>query len=258
MTARVSIVRLAVASVSSLAFYQAAAGVLAVVLLSGVVAELRSLRGDDSDTAGKRWVEASFYVFVLSCLVVIVGEVTALNVLADPPASDAQQLTVGVAVLAGLVFAPMNAALSVWRRLPGDSGARGRIGAAVAGLGVVAVTFVTYSVIDTNVSGRPGLGSSTVGYRVAGTCANGRCGLNVHSRPRTQARRVGQLRDRDVITIVCQSSGGLVRAEYAPQRSRVWDQLDDGNWVSDLFVTTGGPIGGFDPDLPRCAARPQA
>lgn len=94
---------------------------------------------------------------------------------------------------------------------------------------------------------------TTYDLYVSGTCPNGgACGLNEHTGPGLLTpipKHDVSFADGDVVHVVCQRRGGWVRAGHGA-RSNVWDKLDDGLWVSDLFVTpaSGQPA----PSVPLC------
>lgn len=71
--------------------------------------------------------------------------------------------------------------------------------------------------------------------------------LNERSAPSTSASIVGSLSYGSAVDITCQTSGSLVYA------STVWDQLTNGRYVSDYFMSTPG-IDGFSSNIPRCGS----
>ncbi|MGK3989097.1 hypothetical protein WME99_38990 [Sorangium sp. So ce136] len=84
-------------------------------------------------------------------------------------------------------------------------------------------------------------------YQVYNT---GGLGVRVRSCPNTDADSPYRLSQGASVAIVCQIRGErVVDGRYA---SDVWDQLDDGNFVSDLYINTPG-IGDFSPGIPQCA-----
>ena len=89
-------------------------------------------------------------------------------------------------------------------------------------------------------------------FYVAGTCADGLCGLNKRSGPGYSAySKVGVLVDGDAVDIACQTTGEWVHPNRGTP-SNVWDRLTDGSYVTDVYVTTGGKGGAFTPPIPRC------
>jgi hypothetical protein len=86
-------------------------------------------------------------------------------------------------------------------------------------------------------------------FAVYGTCLSHGCGLKQRSGPGPAFREVAtRLNDGELVLVVCQTSG-----PPPPRvRSRVWDRLRNGNYVSDAFVNTPNRAGGFSEELPRC------
>jgi hypothetical protein len=85
-------------------------------------------------------------------------------------------------------------------------------------------------------------------FPVYGTCLTGGCGLKQHTRPNpSSAVSADRLKDGARILVVCQVEGP------APPgvKSRVWDRLPTGLYVSDAFVFTPAS-GRFSSILPRC------
>jgi len=87
-------------------------------------------------------------------------------------------------------------------------------------------------------------------FHVVDTCGAGSCRLTRRATPEAGGRAVGALAEGAALTIECQVSGGLVTARAG--RSRIWNRLPGGSWVSDLYVDTPG-TSGFTDGLPRCA-----
>jgi hypothetical protein len=89
-------------------------------------------------------------------------------------------------------------------------------------------------------------------YHVEGTQANGSGFLNECPEPSPCSGKnpVGRLREGDPAYIECQTKGD--RAEtIGGETSRVWDRLDSGAFVSDLYVNTSG-AGHFSKKIDRC------
>jgi surface antigen len=61
--------------------------------------------------------------------------------------------------------------------------------------------------------------------------------LSVRARPRSDARKIGRLKDGRRIRIVCQTRGDVMTGRYGT--SRVWDRLAGGGFVTDTYVYTG-------------------
>ncbi len=90
---------------SNLGFYQAAAGVLAVLLLTGVLGELRAIRDERDDTGGySPWERRRIAAFFGVWLAVFLGEIVTFNVLAAArPAKFWEQIAVEVALAFGFL-----------------------------------------------------------------------------------------------------------------------------------------------------------
>lgn len=91
-------------------------------------------------------------------------------------------------------------------------------------------------------------------YTVAGTCADLTCRLRQHVAPSTESSFAGAklLRDGTKVRIRCQVVGGPVYLHHGHGASVIWDQLENGRYVSDLFLNTAR-YGTFDPALQRCS-----
>jgi hypothetical protein len=89
-------------------------------------------------------------------------------------------------------------------------------------------------------------------FTVYGTCAAGACGLNERVAPSPLSRKIGMLQDGTAIGVICQTLG--YRMHASGNSSRVWDQLANSAFVSDLYVTTPGS-GAFSMQLRRCPAK---
>jgi hypothetical protein len=89
-------------------------------------------------------------------------------------------------------------------------------------------------------------------YQVYGSCAAGECGLNERRSPSLDASEVGRLPDGSEAEVVCQLAGAPL--EVDGHKSRVWDRLSNGAYVSDLFLTTPAR-GTWSRHLPHCPAR---
>ena len=73
--------------------------------------------------------------------------------------------------------------------------------------------------------------------------------VNERSGPGTSYSVVGLLPNGSTIEIACQTSGSLVIT------NSVWDQLNNGSYISDYYTTTPVP-NNFSPQIPRCASSP--
>ena len=71
--------------------------------------------------------------------------------------------------------------------------------------------------------------------------------LNVRSGPGTTYSIVRVLAEGAKVPIFCQASGSSVTGPYGT--TRIWDNIDDGEYVSDAYVNTGAD--GYI--APRCS-----
>lgn len=96
-------------------------------------------------------------------------------------------------------------------------------------------------------------GVATFEHRVQYTCLDGPCGLTVRSGPGYSAfAPIGSLADGSVVRIVCQGFGEIVGPSPSTgASSAVWDRLDSGGWVSDLYIDTPN-VGQLSPPIPQC------
>jgi hypothetical protein len=85
-------------------------------------------------------------------------------------------------------------------------------------------------------------------YSISWTCTEG-CAVAVRSGPTTTSAVVGRIDEGDAVSVWCQTIGPVVHSGGVS--SPVWDQLRDGDWVPDVYVTTP-THGGFTPGLPSC------
>jgi hypothetical protein len=92
----------------------------------------------------------------------------------------------------------------------------------------------------------------TFPHHVYHTCANGACGLHLHSSPSLSAPVTGVRNDGDEVFVVCQTSGDQVYGSDGSS-STVWDKLSEGNYAADYYVDTAGTRGAFSPPIPQCA-----
>jgi uncharacterized protein YraI len=61
--------------------------------------------------------------------------------------------------------------------------------------------------------------------------------LNVRSGPSTSYRVVRVLPEGSKVPIFCQTPGQTITGPYGT--SNIWDNIDDGQYVSDAYVNTG-------------------
>jgi len=87
-------------------------------------------------------------------------------------------------------------------------------------------------------------------YRVYGTCADGKCGLNLRSGPGySHYAVVGVRLDADPVNIACQTRGE--RVSNGRSSSSVWNRLENGAWASDFYINTPN-VDAFTPPIPQC------
>jgi len=92
----------------------------------------------------------------------------------------------------------------------------------------------------------------TYPYAVYHTCANGACGLKLHSGPGYTSYSVTRtLVDGDAVNIVCQTRGESVSGTDGSS-SDVWDKTAQGDYAADFYIDTPGTTGSFSPPIPQC------
>lgn len=92
-------------------------------------------------------------------------------------------------------------------------------------------------------------------HHVYHTCADGACGLRLHTSPSVNAPVLGTRNDGDEVDLVCQTTGDVVTG-LDGSGSNVWDKLADGSYASDFYIDTSGTNGAFSPPIPRCSSSP--
>lgn len=228
----------------SFLFYQAAASVFAVLLLTGVVGEIRELRGQMSERSTlSTSLRRLLFGLTAILIVVMAGELIALLVLLESPSSPAewQQVAVGACLGVSVLGIPLLALAPILGRLGRELGLIGRVLLASLLLALLAAgIYLLYTAIHRPVPHR---------YQVFGTCVAGACGLNERSRPTIHSRRVGRVQDGDIVEIECQVRGEKVITPEGAS-SRLWDKLTDGRYVSDVSVDTPS-IGSSIPACPH-------
>lgn len=219
-----------------LAFYQVAASVFVVLLLTGVAGEIRDLRGERTEgkprVLSRRYTAAVGLVFAA----LVAGELLALSVLLEPPAHAWQQWSVALCLLASVLGVPTLIVQSLWEERFREFRRRlslvfGAIVIALVGIaGYLAFVAITHSPANHT-------------YHVYGTCASTKpggmpeCGLNERSLPTSHSKRLRELHDGEKVSIACQTTGGEVR-DPSGGSSIVWDRLDSGGYITDLYVDT--------------------
>ncbi len=160
-------------SLPNTGFYQAAAGVLAVLLIAGVVAELRGARDRYDSPLVSRRRDRAFLAFLVLWGVVLVGELATFTVLLRDQSTGLFQATVGVSLIVGLIGIPGLAIYDVIGHLPVASTARRRaVRAAAVGV-VLALALVAALAIESQLTGKPAIGSPANPQRTAGQIEQG-------------------------------------------------------------------------------------
>ena len=113
---------------------------------------------------------------------------------------------------------------------------------------VVVLAIAVGSLAATTVSA-----DAATAYKVQGTDGT----LAEQSQPATN-HFVKWLHEGDTVQVVCQvNNGGTDTGDggnFPWQSSRTWDQLTDGNWVYDHFITTQAQgTDGYSPGVAHCA-----
>lgn len=232
---------------SSLVFYQAAAAAFPVLLLTGIVGELRDIRSRLSSEYGplSRALRAQLIGMAVLLAFVMAGELVALKVLLDPPAAKPEQIAVSVFLAITVTGIPILMLISLGEYRPREMRL---VGSVVIGLVLLLVVGTLLYLVATALEKDP----KTFTYHVYGTCAAGACGLNERKAASLESEPLGQLRDGDEVEVVCQKRGGAVEAPNG-LRSKVWDKLSNGAFVSDVAVDTpsvGSQIPACEPPPP--------
>jgi hypothetical protein len=143
-------------------FHQAAASLLAVLLLTGAITEARNTREQSSDDWEKnRWNRRSLFGFICLSLVVLVGELASLTVLLRQSASEELQLIVGVSLILGLLGVPGLVLVGVAREVVGVESVRRWIHLASLIAAIVAAAVVASFLAPSLINGEPGVGTPT-------------------------------------------------------------------------------------------------
>lgn len=83
-------------------------------------------------------------------------------------------------------------------------------------------------------------------YHVVGTS-----GLDERSAPSASSTKLGTLSDGTTVYIACQAQGISYTTGGSPASDTIWDQLTNGDFVADYWVSTPD-VGKFSPGIPRC------
>jgi hypothetical protein len=156
---------LALASSSTLglpnsSFYQTAAALLGVLLLTGVVTEVRATRDQSlADWSANQWSRWSLDCFLALSVVVLVGELAALTVLLRQEASPILQAIVGVSLILGLVGVPGLVFMGVARDVVGSTVVMRWVRITSINAAVIAGVVVALFVLPSIFTGSPGVGT---------------------------------------------------------------------------------------------------
>jgi cutinase-like protein len=92
--------------------------------------------------------------------------------------------------------------------------------------------------------------ATTYTYAVAGACVFDTCALEKWNGPGKSFEPVGSVGEGEPVKVVCQTVGEIVAGENGLS-SDIWDQLDDGAFVPDYYVSTPG-AGAPSAPIPSC------
>jgi hypothetical protein len=87
-------------------------------------------------------------------------------------------------------------------------------------------------------------------HLVTGTCAASTCALAAWSGPGTKFEHVGSVADGEQVGVVCQTVGETITGSNGVS-SHIWDELDDGTYVSDFYLNTPN-VDAPSPPIPSC------
>lgn len=231
-------------------FYGAAAGTL-LALIALHVAEAQGI--GKQMVAARMGREDSSYIQRIPkgvigpiTLYLVAGELTALRVLSEGYASRWEPVVVWTSVTVGLVSVACTVAIATSEIRRNDALIATFSHAKKWGPPIVGV--IVGLVASPLVWGKQFSGAT---FSVYGTCLEGGCGLKQRSGPGRDFREIDssdRLPDDKQVHVVCQAPGPPPKG----YKSRVWDQLPNGLYVSDAFVDTPNRSGGFSEGLPRC------
>jgi hypothetical protein len=140
-------------------FYQAAASLLGVLLLTNAITEVRATRGNDHQS--DRWIRRSIAGFLALSVIVLVGELAALTVLIRQTTTPLLQFVVGAALILGLTGVPGLVFLGVVRELVGSESVTRWVRMAAISTAAVAIGVVGGFALPPLFTGKPGVGTPT-------------------------------------------------------------------------------------------------
>jgi hypothetical protein len=121
----------------------------------------------------------------------------------------------------------------------------GRISRRVAG-GLLALSVVGGAAIATITSTAAQAAAPAGPYHVVGST-----GLYERSAPASASTKLGTLSNGTTVYISCQAQGISYSTGGSPATDSIWDQLTNGDFVADYWVSTPY-VGKFSPNIPRC------
>jgi hypothetical protein len=220
-------------------------GLLGLLLVEarGIADQLAEKRRGALQHGHVRRMPVRFMVPVL--LTVCVGDAMAFYVLWRGDAELWHAVIVWISLAVGLLSMLLAGVVMLievkgWRWGPAMRGVRRW---APLALGAITGLIVAAVASGTNIGGAR--------FAVYGTCLSGGCGLKQRAGPGSDFPEVDprdRIVDGTLVLVVCQTSGLPPRRV----RSRVWDRLPNGRYVSDAFINTPNRAGGFSEGLPRC------
>jgi hypothetical protein len=237
-------------------FYANATVVLVAMLITWLVAEgpkfrkdLTKTRTGDPRAAPARYLPKGWMLTV--AIAIVAGIVSSLWVQFQEHASWWEPIVVWMALGLGLVAATFSLVLNVYERDELNNALLQTLRVAKR-RGAFAVA-VVFGVLASPLFHKQPVRYVGAKFAVSGTCLSGGCGLKQRIGPGPGFREVKphkRLPDGTLVLVMCQTSGPSPQGKPR-YTSRVWDHLDNGNYVSDAFVDTPNRSG-FSSGLPRC------
>ena len=238
-------------------FYATTTSVLLALLITWLVAEARGLRADliaelTASDVTSRIGRIPGGSMLAVAIVLAVGALTALRVQFRGEADSWEEILIWAALGLGFVGVAFSLVLNV---LATSEITRNEALVRTLGIGkksVPATVALVFGVLASPLFHKDQLRLAGAKFAVYGTCLTGGCGLKQRRGPGPafpEVNRSERLKDGEQVLVVCQTSGPPPKGSY---KSRVWDLLPNGHYVSDVFVDTPNRHGGFSSGLPRC------
>jgi hypothetical protein len=236
-------------------FYQTTSE-LFVGLLVAVLLRAELIDGDDRDEHLTSNARRRGGLVAAISLAMAAGELVSLLVLFSSHGTVSTHIIVGVAALIGIIGTATPAVLTIMSRVLGTKKLHRsllQMAWSLATVLCVGAFGLAYHIGSETLARTPGGSLNTPRtFHVYGTCAAGACGLNERAAPTPHSEKIGQLQDGTAIGIICQTTGYPLRTNG--HTSRIWDQLANAAYVSDLYVSTPN-VGTFSPELNRCPVK---